>query len=362
MLTIERMYELADRAARSVPPHPVCDRDDLIQCAVIGMMEAQVGSDALATVVARRRIIDEVRRHRGRLRPHSPTHRGSGSGGRAALHEATHLYRPLPGTAGYRLADVIPADDDSFSRIESRVDATREVPVLLRAVGRVGKHVLLWHVVQERTMAEIALRYGVTESRISQIAAAALARARQVHAARGRAADRAPLSLDGVEDELQQALGESPASGRPRRRARQHDREWLEATVAEKRAFGEFRRLQRAGLRRQEALAAMPEAQRLLAIEYQRKCQRRVRARAAGEPVAKLPPRSQRRYDSVEAIVITPEERAAAGLVWAYISRGMRWRDAVRLLPPTQRALAEAYNTKTRARSRVRARTRQAAG
>jgi RNA polymerase sigma factor (sigma-70 family) len=328
MLTIERMYELADRAARSVPPHPVCDRDDLIQCAVIGMMEARVPNDALASVVARRRIIDEVRRHRGRPR-------GDHRSGRAALHEATHLYRTLPGVAGARLADVIPADDDTFNRIESRVDAVREAPMLLRAIGRVGKHVLLWHVVQERSMAEIALRYGVTESRISQIASAALARARDVHAARGRA-----LVVEG-----------------PRRRVRQQGRDWLEATAAEKRAFGEFRRLQRAGLRRQEALASMPEPQRLLAIEYQRKCQRRVRARAAGELVAKLPPRSQRRYESVEAIVITPEERSAAGAVWTHISHGMRWRDAVRLLPPTKRALAESYNTKMRARSRVRART-----
>jgi RNA polymerase sigma factor (sigma-70 family) len=327
MLTIERMYELADRAARSAPAHPVCDRDDLIQCAVIGMMEARVPNEALASVVARRRIIDEVRRHRGRPR-------GAHRTGRAALYEAAHLYRPLPGSAGYSLADVIPADDDTFSRIESRLDATREAPALLRAVGRVGKHVLLWHVVQERSMAEIAVRYGVTESRISQIASAALARARDVHDARGRA-----LPGDA-----------------PRRRPRRSARDWLEATAAEKRAFGEFRRMQRAGLRRQEALAALPEPQRALAIEYQRKCQRRVRARAAGESVEKQPPRSQRRYETVDAIVITPDERAAAGAVWTHISQGMRWREAVRQLPPAQRALAESYNTKMRARSRVRAR------
>jgi hypothetical protein len=145
------------------------------------------------------------------------------------------------------------------------------------------------------------------------------------------------------------------APPRPRR-ARQHTRDWLEATPAEKRAFGEFRRLQRAGLRRQQALAAMPEAQRQLAIDYQRKCQRRVRARAAGEGVEKQPPRSQRRYQSVDDIVITPAERAAAGAVWAAMSHGLRWRDAVRMLPPAQRALAESYNTKMRARSRVRAR------
>src|SRR5207245_2719482 len=195
---------------------------------------------------------------------------------RVAVHEAAHLYQPLSGTSGFRLADIIPAEDDLLSRVDERLDARREAPALLRAAGRTGKHVLIWHVVQGRSMAEIAVRCGVTESRVSQIASAALARARTVHAARGRAAGR----------------GEAPGPAGAIERPARAGREWLEATAAEKRAFGEFRRLQRAGLTRQEALAALPEAQRLLAAEYQRKCQRRVRARSAGVPVAKQAPRS----------------------------------------------------------------------
>lgn len=333
MLTIERMYELAEKVACGVPPHPVCDRDDLVQCAVIGLVEAEVADEALATVIARRRIIDELRRHRGRSR-------GAGRPGRAAVHDATHLHRPFSGTTSMSLADVIPDDDDDIDQVESRLDATREAPALLRAAGRAGKHVLIWHVVYGRTMAEIAVRYGVSESRISQIASAAMARARTVHAARGC------------------AVASVPARPRPTGGGR----DWLIATRAEKRAFGEFRRMQRAGLSRQEALAALPEDDRLLVAEYQRKCQRRVRSRAAGGTVAKQPPRSQRRYNHVDDVVITAEERAAAGAVWSLTSRGLKWSEAIRQLPPAQRASAEAYNTKMRARSRVRARDLEAGG
>ena len=327
MLTIERMYELAHRAAHTAPTHPACDHDDLVQCAVIGMVQASVVDEAMATVVARRRIIDEIRRFRGRQRT-------AARPGRSAVHDATYLFRPLPGFATVPLADTLPEDDDEIARIENRLDAGAEAPRLLRAVGRRAGQVLVWHIVEGRSMTEIALRCGVTESRISQITNAALARARAAHDARSCSAPPLP---------------------RPGRRDA-NDRGWLEATPTEKRAFGEFRRLQRAGLRRQEALAALPEEQRLLVAEYQRKCQRRARARAAGEAVPKQPPRSQQRYATVDEIVITPGERAAAASVWRAVSRGARWRHAIRALDPVERALAESYNVKMRARSRVRAR------
>lgn len=252
MLTIERMYALAHTVAQKAPTHPACDHEDLVQCAVLGMLEARVPDEALAAVIARRRIIDEIRHHRGRRRRVQQP-------GRAAVHEASYLYRPLHGNAASRLADVLPADDESLTRIENRVDAEREAPPLLRAIGRRAKHILVWHVVQERSLAEIASRCGVTESRISQITREAVNRARAVDSARGRRIAPVPS---------------------PSRRHRGNDA-WFDATSSEKRAFGEFRRLQRAGLRRQEALAVLSEAQQLLVAEYQRKCQRRARARAA---------------------------------------------------------------------------------
>ena len=257
MLTIERMYALAHAAAQKAPSHPACDHDDLVQCAVLGMLEADVPDEALAAVIARRRIIDEIRHQRGRRRRAQQP-------GRAAVHEASYLYRPLSRDATACLADVLPADDESLTRIESRVDAARAAPSLLRAVGRRAKHILVWHVVQERSLAEIASRCGVTESRISQITREALNRARAVDAARGRSIAAAP----------------SPS------RKHRGNTAWFDATPAEKRAFGEFRKLQRAGLRRQEALAVLPEAQQLLVAEYQRKCQRRARARATLAAVA----------------------------------------------------------------------------
>ncbi len=323
MLTIEHMYELAQRAARHAPTTPACDREDLIQSAVLGMLEARPASVGLAAVIARRRVVDEIRRVRGR------TDRGA-AGGRVAAREVVHLYQPVT-AEGICLADVLPAEEDLPSRIEEHIDAARALPVFLRAVGRRAKHVLIWHVLQERSMAEIATRYGVSESRISQIMAEARRRARAVQEARA-----APL----------------PPS-QPARTV--EDLNWFEATEAERRAFGEFRRLQRAGLQRREALAAMPEAQRELVASYQRKVQRRARARAAGRAVPKLPPRSQNR--SRDALpVIRPEEAAAAALVAALRRHGLSWAEALRRVPPEQRALAEAYNVKSSRLARRRRR------
>ncbi len=323
MLTIEHMYELAQRAARHAPTTPACDREDLIQSAVLGMLEARPTSVGLAAVIARRRVVDEIRRVRGR------TDRGA-VGGRVPAREVVHLYQPLSAD-GVCLADVLPAEEDMPSRIEAHIDAARALPVLLRAMGRRAKHVLIWYVVQERSMAEIATRYGVSESRISQIMAEARRRARAVQAAR-----TAPVPLN-----------------QPVRAA--ENANWFEATEAERRAFGEFRRLQRAGLNRREALAAMPEAQRELVASYQRKVQRRARARASGRAVPKLPPRSQTR--SRDALpVIRPEEAAAAAMVATLRRRGLSWAEALRRLPPRQRALAEAYNLKSSRLARLRRR------
>lgn len=255
MLPIERMYELAHRATLRVPTHPACDREDLVQCAVLGILEAGAPDEALAAVIARRRVIDEIRHQRGRRRREERPNR-------AALHEAAYLYEPLATADGGCLAQVLPAEGDPFEAVESRLDAARTVPALLRAVGRRAKNVLVWSIVQERSTTEIAAHYGVSPSRVSQIATAAMAKARAVEAARGR----------------------SLPTGSAPRRPRSAGRECLEATAAEKRAFGQYRRLQRAGLRRQEALMALPESERLLVVEYQRKCQRRARARTVGQP------------------------------------------------------------------------------
>ncbi len=330
MLTIEHMYELAQRAARHAPTTPACDREDLIQSAVLGMLEARPTSVGLAAVIARRRVVDEILRVRGR------TERGA-AGGRVPAREVVHLYQPVS-AEGICLADMLPAEEDLPSRIEEHIDAVRALPVLLRAVGRRAKHVLIWHVVQGRSMAEIAARYGVSESRVSQIMAEARRRARAVQEARA-----------------------APPAGwleplRPSRSLQTvAEASWFEATEAERRAFGEFRRLQRAGLNRREALAAMPAAQRELVASYQRKVQRRARARAAGRAVPKLPPRSQNR--SRDALpVIRPEEAAAAALVAALRRHGLSWAEALRRVPPEQRALAEAYNVKSSRLARWRRR------
>jgi hypothetical protein len=133
------------------------------------------------------------------------------------------------------------------------------------------------------------------------------------------------------------------------------DANWFEATEAERRAFGEFRRLQRAGLNRREALAAMPAAQRELVASYQRKVQRRARARASGRAVPKLPPRGQSRSrDALPAI--RPEEAAAAAMVATLRWRGLSWAEALRRLSPGQRALAEVYNVKSSRLARLRRR------
>jgi len=313
MLTIEHMYELAQRAARYAPTTPVCDREDLIQSAVLGMLEARPTSVSLAAVIARRRVVDEIRRVRGR------TERGA-AGGRVAAREVVHLYRPVS-AEGACLADMLPAEEDMPSRVEEHIDAVRALPGLLRAVGRRAQHVLIWHVVQGRSMAEIAARYGVSESRVSQIVAEARRRARAVQEARA-----APL----------------PPSQPVRAVA---DASWFEATDAERRAFGEFRRLQRAGLQRREALAAMPEAQRELVASYQRKVQRRARARAAGRAVPKLPPRGQTRpHDALP--VIRPEE-AAAAMVAVPRRPGLGRTETLRRLSSRQRPLAEAYHVES---------------
>ena len=264
MLAIEAMYELAHRIARRVPTHPACDYDDLVQCAVIGMVGAEVCDPALAATVARRRIIDEVRRTWGRTRDGERSQRLN-------ARRPLHLFRRLPGDATDSLADVIPAEDQ-ISRLIDRLDASREAAQLLQAIDRRRRRVLLLHVAEERTTEEIARRYGITRARVSQLVAEARERARRVAAARGA---RAPAA-------------------RRRSPARPGSRAWLEATSSEKRAFAEFRRLQRAGLRRQEALAALVAGQRLLVEEYQRKSQRRVRARAQElqrRVVAEIPPR-----------------------------------------------------------------------
>lgn len=323
MLTIEHMYDLAQRAARHAPTTPVCDREDLIQSAVLGLLEARPTSVGLAAVIARRRVVDEIRRVRGRTGRRTVQ-------GPAVARDVVHLYQPLS-AGGVCLADVLPAEEDLASRIEERIDAVRTVPVLLRAVGRRARQVLIWHVVQERSMAEIATRYGVSESRISQIMAEARRQARAVQEARV-----APLP---------------PARTAPI----PADVNWFEASEAERRAFGAFRRLQRAGLRRREALAAMPEAQRELVASYQRKVQRRARARAAGRVVPKLPPRSQA-FAPESLPAIRPEEAAAGALVAALRRRGLSWAQAVRSLPPAQRALAESYNVKTSRLARLRRR------
>lgn len=326
MLTIESMYELAHRAARNVPYHPACDYDDLVQCAVVGMVEAAVPTESLATVVARRRVIDEVRRTWGRTRRTDPM------SAERSPRAASYLFQPFGHEHDQLLADLIEEQDDPLARVDDQIDASREAAMLLRAVGRRGKHALVWHVVQERSIGEIADRFGVTSSRVSQIVAEARQRARRAHAARGQ---RVHLP-------------------RPAPESHPRDPQRLDATVSEKRAFGEFRKLQRAGLNRQEALAAMPDAQRELVAEYQRKCQRRARARAAGLPVAKQPPRTQRRIEHVDEVMITPEERLAAGAVWTLRSRGASWSGALTALPRDQRVLAESYNAKMRARARVR--------
>jgi RNA polymerase sigma factor (sigma-70 family) len=201
-------------------------------------------------VVARRRIIDEVRRYWGRTGDGRPSEQ-------APSRRPLHLFHTLPGDGKESLADVIPAEDE-ISRVIEKIDASREADQLLRAIDRRRRRMLVLHVTEHRTTEEIARRYGVTRARVSQLMAEACERARRVSAARGATAP--------------------PIARRSRARAAGPAR--LTATSAEKRAFAEFRQLQRAGLRRQEALAALNERQRALVEEYQRKSQRRVRARA----------------------------------------------------------------------------------
>ncbi len=329
MLTIERMYALAAGVARRVPSLPLCDRDDLVQCAVIGMLEAGVSSEALGVVIARRRIIDELRRQYGRSR-------GDDADSTPA-RDATYLYQPVSGKSHARLVDRIADQSDRIDHLEHRLDAAHEAPLLLKAVGRRAKQILLWHVVQERSLAEIALRTGVTESRISQLMSAARSRARAFHEARHN---------------------ESSPPSKPAREPRQ-DANHLEATAAEKRAFAEFRRLQRAGLRQPQAMSMLSQLQQELVAAYQRKCQRRARARAAGHvegAAAKQPPRSQRRYETADDVVVTDEERHAAGALWTMRSKGLDHTDALGALPPVERARAESYQVKMRTRARLRAR------
>jgi RNA polymerase sigma factor (sigma-70 family) len=268
MLTIEVMYDLASDIAQRLPTVPTCDHDDLAQSAVIGLIEAGVEDVPLARVVARRRMIDELRRHRGRAAAAEDQRT-------ASPRDAAHLFAPAAGDDGRCLADTLPADDDTdgIDRLIDHIDASRDVGPLLRALDRRRRRMLLLHVVEECSTDEIARRYGVSRARVSQLVGEARERARRVAAARG--ATVPPIGRRSFPDPG------DPAA--------------LDATAAEKRAFGEFRRLQRAGLRRQEALAALPEPQRLLVAEYQRKCQRRVRARAAGQAVPKQSP--HHRYD-----------------------------------------------------------------
>jgi RNA polymerase sigma factor (sigma-70 family) len=327
LLTIDTMYALARRTARRLPKYPACDEDDLVQCAVLGMTHAAVADEKLALVIARRRMIDEIRRHRGRPRTaETPAPQ--------AL-EPLHLFEPVVGEQGRCLADLLSDGGDRAARLVDRLDATRELALLLRACGRRGRQVLWWHVAEGRSIVEIAARYRISQSRVSQIMAEARARARSAH--------------DACEDS-------GPIATVPPRRSRRPDAAWFEATTAEKRAFGEFRRLQRAGLRRPQALAALPESLRLLVAEYQRKCQRRVRARATGNAIAKQPPRSQLQYLHEDEVAITPEERSAAGALWSMRSRIADSQEAFSRLTDRERGLVESYNAKMRIRARIRAR------
>lgn len=150
--TVDELYRLAVWVARYAPPGTAYSREDIVQEIVIDLYPSLPISRRLATLIARRRSIDFLRRERGRTNP------------------------PVPRKSALPRVDIL--TDDHARRLtagepfeEQVVDEIDLQWLVERVLARLSPHARLvyqLHVQGGKSQAELARMLDVSPSRIAQ--------------------------------------------------------------------------------------------------------------------------------------------------------------------------------------------------
>ena len=135
-------------------------RDDLVQEGLFGIWQSRAtGPEPLLAVIARRRMIDWLRAESGRL----------GSPRMASLYRTSSLDERIATTSDLSLVDMIPdPGPDPYQQVEDRSMLAWVVAQLPRLKPRHREVVVGF--LREAPLSEIAARWKVSESRVSQVA------------------------------------------------------------------------------------------------------------------------------------------------------------------------------------------------